>query len=178
MMYDKPNRDCERQDDPSFCVECYAGHRADTEPRYLHIGQRVVAVTEIIDRWLDPTHRYFKLRPRMLGLEQLHYYDIYPPLVSLDKTFDARLLRRLLGYVVPYRGTAVAAAADVTDDRHANAQQGDLIWDGDALQMGLVTAKKIHWNIGLALTKQGVVFHHRQTLSIEHLVGVFVCWCV
>ena len=61
-MYDKPNRDCERQDDPSFCVECYAGHRADTEPRYLHIGQRVVAVTEIIDRWLDPTHRYFKLR--------------------------------------------------------------------------------------------------------------------
>ena len=24
----------------------------------------------------------------MLGLDQLHYYDIYPPLVSLDKTFD------------------------------------------------------------------------------------------
>ena len=43
-------------------VECYAGHRADTEPRRLHIGQREVAVTEIIDRWLDPRHRYFKLR--------------------------------------------------------------------------------------------------------------------
>lgn len=43
-------------------VECYAGHRADTEPRRLHIGQRQVAVIEIIDRWLDPRHRYFKLR--------------------------------------------------------------------------------------------------------------------
>jgi hypothetical protein len=43
-------------------VECYAGHRADTEPRRLYIGPREVAVTEIIDRWLDPTHRYFKLR--------------------------------------------------------------------------------------------------------------------
>ena len=56
-------------------------------------------------------------------------------------------------------GEALCVAAEVTDDRHANAQQGDLIWNGDALQMGMVTAEKIHWNIGLALTKQGVVFH-------------------
>jgi hypothetical protein len=47
---------------PVLRVECYAGHRADTEPRRLHIGQRAVIVTEIIDRWLDPRHRYFKLR--------------------------------------------------------------------------------------------------------------------
>ena len=43
-------------------VECYAGHRADSEPRRLHIGKREVLVIEIIDRWLDPRHRYFKLR--------------------------------------------------------------------------------------------------------------------
>jgi hypothetical protein len=43
-------------------VACYAGHRADEEPRRLYIGGREVAVTEIIDRWLDPDHRYFKLR--------------------------------------------------------------------------------------------------------------------
>ena len=24
----------------------------------------------------------------MLGLDEMRYYDIYPPLVSLDKTFD------------------------------------------------------------------------------------------
>ena len=56
------NKDHERPVDSALLVECYAGHRADTEPLCLHIGQRQVAVTEIIDRWLDPTHRYFKLR--------------------------------------------------------------------------------------------------------------------
>ena len=54
--------DHDRQDNPILRVECYAGHRADAEPQCLHIGKRQVAVTEIIDRWLDPTHRYFKLR--------------------------------------------------------------------------------------------------------------------
>lgn len=50
------------QDGPVLRVECYAGHRADAEPRRLHIGQREVMITEIIDRWMDPRHRYFKLR--------------------------------------------------------------------------------------------------------------------
>ena len=61
-MNDKPNKDHERQDGSTLRVECYAGYRADTEPRCLQIGERQVVVTEIIDRWLDPTHRYFKLR--------------------------------------------------------------------------------------------------------------------
>jgi len=49
-------------DSPFLRVECYAGHRADTEPQRLFSGPREVAVTEVIDRWLDPHHRYFKLR--------------------------------------------------------------------------------------------------------------------
>ena len=43
-------------------VECYAGQRADEEPRRFFIGQREIMVDEIIDRWIDPTHRYFKVR--------------------------------------------------------------------------------------------------------------------
>ena len=39
-------------------------------------------------RHLPSLHRYFRLRQRMLGLEDLHYYDIYPPLVASDRTFD------------------------------------------------------------------------------------------
>ncbi len=31
---------------------------------------------------LPTLHRYFKLRQRMLGLDELHYYDIYPPIVK------------------------------------------------------------------------------------------------
>lgn len=37
---------------------------------------------------LPTLHRYFKLRGKILGVKQMHYYDIYPPLVELDKTFD------------------------------------------------------------------------------------------
>ena len=41
-----------------------------------------------VNKALPTLHRYFRLRARMLGVEQLQYYDIYPPLVSLDKKFD------------------------------------------------------------------------------------------
>jgi oligoendopeptidase F len=37
---------------------------------------------------LPTLHRYFRLRGRILGVDQMRYYDIYPPLVSLDKEFD------------------------------------------------------------------------------------------
>jgi len=43
-------------------MECYAGHRADEEPRRFFIGEREIKVNAIIDRWLDPAHRYFKIR--------------------------------------------------------------------------------------------------------------------
>ncbi len=37
---------------------------------------------------LPVLHRYFRLRARMLGLDQLAYFDIYPPLVQTDRTFE------------------------------------------------------------------------------------------
>ena len=36
---------------------------------------------------LDTLHRYFKLRARMLGIDDLRYYDVYPPLIELDRKF-------------------------------------------------------------------------------------------
>ncbi|MDP6580864.1 MAG: oligoendopeptidase F [Vicinamibacterales bacterium] len=39
-------------------------------------------------RHLPTLHRYFRLRRRMLGLDDLHYYDIYPNLVASERTFD------------------------------------------------------------------------------------------
>ena len=61
-MTEPSEKDTGTEDEPIFRVECYAGHGADTEPRRLHIERREVAVSEIIDRWLEPRHRYFKLR--------------------------------------------------------------------------------------------------------------------
>ena len=43
-------------------VECYAGHRGEETPRRFSLGERVVEVAEVLDQWLDPEHRYFKLR--------------------------------------------------------------------------------------------------------------------
>ena len=45
-------------------------------------------LVEEVNAALPTLHRYFKLRARMLGVDEMRYYDIYPPLVSLDKTFD------------------------------------------------------------------------------------------
>lgn len=43
-------------------VRCYAGHRGEEEPRAFHLGDRHIEVIEIIDRWLSPDHRYFKVQ--------------------------------------------------------------------------------------------------------------------
>jgi hypothetical protein len=43
-------------------VECYAGHRGEQTPRALMLGSRRIAVLEVVDAWLAPDHRYFKLR--------------------------------------------------------------------------------------------------------------------
>jgi hypothetical protein len=42
-------------------VECYAGYRGEETPRNIWIGKRKIEVKEIQDRWLAPTHRYFKV---------------------------------------------------------------------------------------------------------------------
>jgi oligoendopeptidase F len=44
---------------------------------------------------LPTLHRYFKLRARMLGLPEMRYYDIYPPLVHTDLKFPIADAKRL-----------------------------------------------------------------------------------
>lgn len=43
-------------------VECYAGYRSEETPQRFFIGERRVQVLDVLDRWLSPEHRYFKLR--------------------------------------------------------------------------------------------------------------------
>ena len=42
-------------------VECYAGYRGEETPRIISFRSRKVAVKKVLDRWLDPDHRYFKI---------------------------------------------------------------------------------------------------------------------
>ncbi|HSA81616.1 MAG TPA: hypothetical protein VLE23_12415 [Geminicoccaceae bacterium] len=43
-------------------VECYAGHRGEETPRRLRFDGRTIELAELLDCWLAPNHRYFKMR--------------------------------------------------------------------------------------------------------------------
>ncbi len=45
----------------SIRVECYAGYRGEETPRRIWMGTRQIEVSKILDRWLAPDHRYFKI---------------------------------------------------------------------------------------------------------------------
>lgn len=64
-------------------------HQDNVPPAVYHTLVREV------NKALPTLHRYFELRGRMLGVEQMHYYDIYPPLVSLDKGFDLETSKKI-----------------------------------------------------------------------------------
>ncbi len=53
-----------------------------------HVPEAVYhTLIEATNRNLDTLHRYFRLRGRMLGIDRLHYYDIYPPLVTTELAY-------------------------------------------------------------------------------------------
>jgi hypothetical protein len=42
-------------------VDCYSGYRGEETPRRFWIASRCVQVEQVLDRWLAPDHRYFKI---------------------------------------------------------------------------------------------------------------------
>jgi len=56
-------------------VECYAGYKGEETPRKFFLGERTVEVETVLDSWLAPDHRYFKVR----GNDRANYilrYDV------------------------------------------------------------------------------------------------------
>ena len=43
-------------------VECYSGYRGEQTPRSVDFGARKIEIVEVVDSWLAPDHRYFKVR--------------------------------------------------------------------------------------------------------------------
>ena len=72
----------------------------DTVTRVLDGNRLPVAVYDTLIRETNanlPTlHRYFRLRARMLGVTEMHYYDIYPPLVSGDYKYPIDDSKKLM----------------------------------------------------------------------------------
>jgi len=42
-------------------VECYSGYTSEETPRRFWMGSRKIEILEILDRWLSPDHRHFKI---------------------------------------------------------------------------------------------------------------------
>ena len=45
-------------------VECYAGYRGEETPRHIQMATYKIEIRKIVDRWLSPDHRYFKILSR------------------------------------------------------------------------------------------------------------------
>ena len=60
---------------PDFAVqvECVAGHRGEPTPTRFSLGSTWIEVVEIVDAWLAPDHRYFKLRGKDRACYILRY---------------------------------------------------------------------------------------------------------
>jgi hypothetical protein len=43
-------------------VECYAGYRGEETPRRFGLAGDTIEIADVVDRWLAPDHRYFKVR--------------------------------------------------------------------------------------------------------------------
>ena len=43
-------------------VDCYAGYTGEETPRRLWIGRNQVEVDKVVDRWVTPDHRFFKIK--------------------------------------------------------------------------------------------------------------------
>ena len=65
-----------------------------------------------VNRALPTFHRYLNLRKRMMGVSELHYYDLYAPLVaSADQTYTAEEAQKHVMAALAPLGPEYAAAA-------------------------------------------------------------------
>ncbi len=79
---------------------------------------------EGVNRHLPTFHRYLKLRQRMMKVPELHYYDLYAPLVaSVDLTYSAEEAEKhvleALAPLGPEYAAAIEAGLQRTLDRSA-----------------------------------------------------------
>ncbi len=108
----------------TFGVTLYSNLKEDTVyakvrhyPDSLHRAlDRSKIPIAVYDTLIEQTHenlptlyRYFRLRARMLGVKELRYYDIYPPLVKSDRVFPIDEGKKLMLEAVAPLGKAYVA---------------------------------------------------------------------
>jgi hypothetical protein len=54
-------------------VKCYAGYQGEETPRSFSSNGEEIEVTEVVDRWRTPDHRYFRVKGKDGGLYILRH---------------------------------------------------------------------------------------------------------
>jgi len=89
-------------------------HYPDSITRALDANKVPVAVYDTLiaqaNANLPTLHRYFRLRAKMLGVKQMRYYDIYPPLVPGGRDYPIDEGKKLMLEAVAPLGDAYVAA--------------------------------------------------------------------
>ena len=97
-------------------------YESDLEARLTPPNIPVTVYTRLIEgvnRNLPAFHRYLKLRKRMMGVDQLHYYDLYAPLVaSVDLEYTPEEAQKhIVAAVAPLGSDYVAALSRAFTER-------------------------------------------------------------
>lgn len=75
----------------SVRVHCYSGYRGEETPRQFWLDTRRVMVRQVLDSWLAPDHRYFKV----LGDDDGEYILRHDPQCdSWEMTFFKQVVRQ------------------------------------------------------------------------------------
>src|SRR3546814_9244020 len=73
---------------------------------------------------LPTLHRYFRLRAKLLGLDDLHYYDLYVPIVKSSQQYPiADGEKLMLDAVKPLGSDYVAAMRKGRSEEHTSELQ-------------------------------------------------------
>ena len=73
-------------------VDCYAGYRGEETPRCIRMATYKINVKEVLDRWLAPDHRYFKV----IGDDDATYIIRYD---TLKWEWELVFYRAVEGYI-------------------------------------------------------------------------------
>ncbi len=46
----------------AVAVDCYAGYRGEQTPHRFTLGEQLVEILAVVDRWRTPDRRYFRVR--------------------------------------------------------------------------------------------------------------------
>jgi len=116
---------------------------------------------------LPTLHRYFRLRAKMLGLKDLRYSDIYPPIVKTERTFPYAEAQALV--IEATRPLGATYTQDITQALHARYTH---VYPQPGKRSGAYMSGNVHDGNPYVLTNYNDDYESVSTLAHEWGHGV------